>query len=173
MPAETDQARANIPESDFEKVSIYLADIEKKDKVNGQYDLIICLGLIAHVDDYKKTLLVLTELLQNNGILILQNTNYRHFYTRLNRLYNAVLTQIKKSKYPHNKITNKEIISQLKSKNVEFISSFNYISSFMFFSRFLSNRLKGKIVNFLFGLPSLKRTQWAGNETILLLKKLR
>ena len=74
-----------------------------------KYDIIIAVGLLAHVPSVKKTMTKLGKLLEPDGNLIVQFSNYDSLITKLNFL-------IKKRGYKINSIT-KSQMEQILVKN--------------------------------------------------------
>ena len=67
-----------------------------------KYDIIIAVGLLAHVPSVKKTMTKLGKLLEPDGNLIVQFSNYNSLITKLNFL-------IKKRGYKINSITKNQM----------------------------------------------------------------
>lgn len=164
-------AEKNIPKKFVADVEFIRGDFEKDIAFSRKFDLVICTGLLAHVDNYRFTTNSLASLVGDKGYLVVQNTNASHLYTCLNRFYRIIISMLAKEKYKHNRIRGKDLNYTIKQKGFEFIGRFRYISSFMFLSKIIRGHTKYRFVYSLFGLPSKPRFQFLGNEEILLFRK--
>lgn len=100
--------KSKIPSDQQHKVAFYNCDLEAL-QVTEKYDIIIALGLIMHVNSPEKSLLKMSELVNQNGLLLIQYTNFRHPISRINSLLESTnsyqLNKIDKSIF--NSIVNK------------------------------------------------------------------
>lgn len=166
------KAKKNIPKNLLPNVTFIQGDFEKESLLRGEFDLVICTGLLAHVDDYLRTINRLTRLVGQGGFLIVQNTNASHIYTLFNRLYRLILRIFSKEKYQYNRISNQLVNKLINNNGFQLVNKFNYISSFMFLSRYISGKRKYSFNRLLFGLPDRSHFQKFGNETIFCFKKI-
>src|ERR1700746_976928 len=67
-------AKKNIPEKYVDKTDAVNADFFELDLPKNSYDLIICLGLLAHVNSPEQLINKIAGLLKPGGLLVLQNT---------------------------------------------------------------------------------------------------
>lgn len=163
-------ASENIPENQIQKTNIIHADFFDLDLPKHSYDLIICLGLLAHVNSPEKLLNKIISLLKPGGMLILQNTDSGHFYSYLIRLYLGLKNLISKQPYQLNKVSGELTEKQLKQNKFELVKVYRYNQSFLGFSNLFSNQTKYKLTRKLFGSASHNKNSSLGSDFIYLFK---
>src|ERR1700756_2828978 len=144
-------AKKNIPEQYLHKTEAVNADFFELDLEKNSYDLIICLGLLAHVNSPEQLLNKISILLKPGGLLIIQNTDSSHFYSYLIRLYLGAKNLIRKQSYKLNNVPAKFIEGKLESNGFELLKSYRYNQSFLGFSNLFSNEKKYKLTFGFFG----------------------
>jgi len=164
-------AKKNIPEKDVYKTEIINADFFELNLPNNSYDLIICLGLLAHVDSPEQLLNKLSALLKPNGLLIIQNTDASHLYSHFIRIYLGLKNLIHKQTYQLNKVSATFIEKTLQQNNLELIKSYRYNQSFLGFSNLFSNDKKYRLTRSIFGDAANPKHQSFGSDYTYLFKK--
>ncbi len=166
-----DLARKNIPESDHAKTTFITDDFYNQQFKKEAYDLVICLGILAHIKDPQRFVQEAGSLVKPGGNLIIQNTNHSHFYAKLIRIYLGFRRLIGKDKYRLNKVKSRMVTTTL-SDEFELKKQFNYNQSFLGFSRLFSNEKKYKLTRKWFGTVNHpKRQSWGCDNTWLFEKK--
>jgi ubiquinone/menaquinone biosynthesis C-methylase UbiE len=95
-------AKSNIPDDEKHKVTFINNDFFNIDIKPNTYDLVICLGLLAHVNSPEQLLNKLSHIISPGGYLIIQNTDSAHFYSHFKPLRNWRITK-RKPKHSSNK----------------------------------------------------------------------
>lgn len=165
-------AEGNIPQNYKHKVIGINDDFFNLEIANNSYDLIICLGLLAHVNSPEQLLEKLSKILAPKGLLIIQNTDAAHFYSYLIRFYLILKNIIFKQSYKLNKVKASLIKKKLTTNGLELIKSYRYNQSFLGFSNLFSNEKKYKMTRNFFG-DSDRNTnaKWGSDVTYLFKKK--
>lgn len=164
-------AKNNIPESSLHKTETINADFFELDLQNNSYDLIICLGLLAHVNSPEQLLNRLASLVKPDGLLIIQNTDSSHVYSHLIRTYLGLKSLIRKQSYKLNKVSASFLENTLKKNNLEFIKHYRYNQSFLGFSNLFSNDKKYKMTRSFFGDAVNPKNQSFGSDYTYLFRK--
>jgi len=164
-------AQKNIPIAYLQKTEVIHADFFALNVQNNSYDLIICLGLLAHVNSPQQLLTKLSNVLKPGGTLIIQNTNSTHFYSHLIRLYLGLKNLIHKQAYKLNKVPAAFIEKTLQQNNLELIKCYRYNQSFLGFSNLFSNEKKHKLTCNFFGTAINPKHQTFGSDYTYLFKK--
>jgi ubiquinone/menaquinone biosynthesis C-methylase UbiE len=164
-------AQKNIPENYLHKTDATNADFFELNLPENSYDLIICLGLLAHVNSPEQLITKITSLLKPGGMLILQNTNASHFYSHLIRLYLGLKNLIHKQSYKLNKIPAAFIEKKLQENNLELIKCYRYNQSFLGFSNLFSNDKKYTLTRNFFGDATQPKHQLFGSDYTYLFRK--
>lgn len=163
--------RKNVPENYIGKTEIINADFFDLNLPENSYNLIICLGLVAHVNSPEQLLTKVSSLLKPGGMLIIQNTDASHIYSYSIRFYLWLKSLIKKQAYNLNKVTDAFIKDKLKSANLELIKCYRYNQSFLGFSNLFSNERKYKLTRKFFGDATNPKNQSLGSDYTYLFKK--
>jgi ubiquinone/menaquinone biosynthesis C-methylase UbiE len=164
-------AKKNIPAKYLYKTEIINADFFELNMQNNSYDLVICLGLLAHVNSPEQLLNRLSALLKPDGLLIIQNTDASHLYSHFIRMYLGLKNLIHKQTYQLNKVSAVFIEKTLQQNNLELIKSYRYNQSFLGFSNLFSNEKKYSLTRKLFGDATNPKNQSLGSDYTYLFKK--
>ncbi len=165
-------AEKSIPNNDKHKVICINDDFFKLEIPDHSYDLVICLGLLAHVNSPEQLLTKLSKIISPNGYLIIQNTDSDHFYSYLIRFYLGLKRIISKSSYQLNKVKASFLENELEKNGFEQKKQFRYNQSFLGFSNLFSNEKKYKLTRRFFGdAEHNKHAKWGSDVTYLLKKK--
>ncbi len=165
-------ARKSTPDEVKDKVTYINNDFYNVDFPKGSFDLIISMGILAHIKDPVQFVKDLSELLGPGGVLILQNTNHEHFYAKLIRGYLGVRKIVGKDKYTLNKVKSSEILKMADKCGLEVKKQFNYNQSFLGFSKLFSNDKKYQLTRKWFGKVEESKGQSLGSDnTWLFVKK--
>jgi ubiquinone/menaquinone biosynthesis C-methylase UbiE len=164
-------AKKNIPVENTFKTEIINADFFTLNLKENSYDLIICLGLLAHVNSPEQLLHKLASLLKPGGMLIIQNTDSSHFYSHLIRLYLGAKNLIHKQAYKLNKVSAAFIEKTLQQNNLELVKCYRYNQSFLGLSNLFSNEKKYKLTRSFFGNATNPKHQSFGSDYTYLFKK--
>lgn len=164
-------AAKQIPENAAEKVRLVRSDFYAYGFEGQQFDLVIAVGILAHVDDPMMFLMRIARLVKPGGQLIVQNTNYAAPYTKLIRMYHTVKRMVGKSKYKLNWVKEKDVIRTLRNEGFEMRRSFRYHQSWLGFSHLMSNEQKMQKTQKRFGSAKEPHNQKSGSDVIYLFEK--
>lgn len=164
-------AEQNVSGSSSTKIFLVNEDFFNYDFKNKDFDLVICLGLIAHVESPDKLMNKLSGLVKKGGLLIFQNTDAGHFYTNLIRTYLGLKNIVKRSSYRLNSIKGEYVENYFKSKGFMLEKQFRYNQSFLGFSNLFSNEKKYKITRKYFGDAESPKHQAKGSDVTYLFRK--
>lgn len=164
-------AEKNITDSDKHKVLCINEDFFKLDIPENTYDLVICLGLLAHVNSPEQLLNKLSKIISPNGYLIIQNTDSSHFYSYLIGLYLGLKNIISKSTYKLNKVKAAFLEAELQKHGFDKQKCYRYNQSFLGFSNLFTNNKKYKITRNFFGNVEHNKHAKFGSDVTYLFKK--
>ncbi|MBL4706757.1 MAG: class I SAM-dependent methyltransferase [Flavobacteriales bacterium] len=163
--------RENIASEKHSKVVFINDDFYNQNFEKGAYDLVVCLGILAHIKDPQHYVKEVGKLVKPGGKFILQNTNHNHFYAKLIRIYLGARKMVGKDKYTLNKVKSSSILEAI-GDEFKVLKKFNYNQSFLGFSRLFSNEKKYKMTRNWFGtVASPKKQSWGCDNTWLFEKK--
>ncbi len=151
--------------------SFICGDIFKTNFEDESFDLIISLGILAHIDGVAKFLAFIQTKVKKGGIIIIQNTNNSHFYSKLIRLYLGVRKLFGKDKYKLNKVSAKQVENSFKKAGFTCQKVFRYNQSFIGFSKLFSNDKKYQLTRKWFGNAANNKNASLGSDYIYCFKK--
>lgn len=144
-------AESKVPPGDEARYTFINEDFFKMNNEPASYDLIIALGILAHVDSPKTFIDKLLPLLKPGGQLVIQNTNSSHWYSGLIRTYLGVRKMVGKDKYNLNKVKAKLVQESIAAHGLEQLNVFRYNQSFLGLSRLFNNEKKYSLTRNFFG----------------------
>lgn len=154
-----------------QNVSFTCGDVFETNFENESFDLIISLGILAHIDDVDKFLTYIQSKVKKGGTIIIQNTNSDHFYSGLIRLYLGVRKLFGKDKYKLNKVPASIVENSFKKARFTCENVFRYNQSFVGFSKLFSNDKKYQLTRKWFGNIAKNKNASLGSDYIYLFKK--
>jgi len=166
-------AKNNIPTNSMDKVELLNGDFFEIELPEESYDLIICLGLLAHVNSPEQLLKRITKLLKPGGLLIIQNTDSGHFYSYLIRIYLGVKNIISKQPYKLNSVKANFLEKVLNENRLEKQACYRYNQSFLGFSNLFSNQKKYNLTRNFFGNAAKNKNASWGSDYTYLFKKIK
>lgn len=160
-------AKSNTPEVLRSRVSFINADIEQYE-LNEQYDVVFCLGVLAHVASVGGTVEKMADVLTEGGRCIMQITDAEQMLGKLHNRYNAWVRSIRKGAiHQVNRTTISQIVALGARNGLQLVSSKRYSLLLPGMGR-LPNRWLFKFEHFIVQHPWLSRY---GSGAILLFKK--
>ena len=166
-------AKSNIPAEAMHKVEFLNGDFFEMELPEQSYDLIICLGLLAHVNSPEQLLKKVVKLLKPGGSLIIQNTDSSHFYSYLIRFYLGVKNIISKQPYKLNSVKAEYLESVLKDAGLIKEDCYRYNQSFLGLSNLFSNQRKYKLTRNFFGYAKANKNASLGSDYTYLFRKAK
>lgn len=160
-----DIVKSKTPSS-LKNKATYINDDIISYSFKDKFEIIICIGVVAHVSNIEELLLKLTKLIDDDGILLLQYSDNRKLISKLNR-FKAWLFKTDKYNYKINHTSSFEIEKSLTSLGFRISAKEPYFPVSPFFLPFNEkNRLN------LVMLSNRNRfLRFFGSEIILKIKK--
>lgn len=159
-------AEKNVPPDKHSKVKFICNDIYRTGFEKESFDLVISLGILAHIDGVEKFITYIQQLTKPGGEVIIQNTDSGHFYSYLIRAYLGVRRLAGKDKYKMNKVKDREVVDIFTQNGFSLKETFRYNQSFLGFSRLFSNDSKYGFTRKIFGNEKEKKRQAWGSDVI-------
>jgi SAM-dependent methyltransferase len=135
------------------------------------FDLIICVGVTAYISDRRSLIRKIASLLKPDGALIIECSDGGHFYTSMNRFYEAVRVKLGRADFPTIARPASELTSLLEEFAFEARDAFRYSLPPYAIRRFLTNDASYRLIRFFFGAAGRNRAAWAGNECLFHFKR--
>ena len=163
-------ARSRVPPDIAGQVEVRNEDFMEASFGATRFDLIICLGVLAHVNSAEEFIEKLASLLTPGGHLIFEFTDTRHFGGRLARLRGCVRELVAPPRFSVNLFSFKRIESLLKGRGFRLVSSFRYGLIPVPGLGLFGQNARYRLTRYLYGYCDRSRTQWLGNEYISLFR---
>jgi 2-polyprenyl-3-methyl-5-hydroxy-6-metoxy-1,4-benzoquinol methylase len=123
-----DLARANVPPKMANQVRYICADLAEFEPPRT-YDIVLCIGVLAHVYDPSATLRQVARSVAPNGCAIIQLTGSAYFLGRATQwLYALKRRLIDSSAHTLNNLTLRYVCTELLAAGLKFSSSYRYVS---------------------------------------------
>jgi SAM-dependent methyltransferase len=165
----TDRVREKIPKIYTEHVQVRNEDFMTA-AFDSQFDLIVSVGVMAHVDCPEKFVSKIISLLRPNGHAIIEFTDCRHITGRLARFTSNLKELIAPPSYRTNRLSFGEVAEIFKTQHLRLVSVFRYATlPIPGVQRIASPEFQYDMIEKFFGRVGKNRNQWLGNEYICLL----
>ena len=165
-----DSVRQNIPFNLRSNTTVRNENFATARFEAESYDMIMAVGVLAHVDSPDAFLAKIRTLLEPGGQLILEFTDALHFVGRIGRFWGGMKELIAPAKYPTNKLSYAVVAQLIRRHDFEVVSVFRYARfPLPGFNKLISHDREYAILKSLFGQADQPRKQYLGNEYIFLL----
>jgi 2-polyprenyl-3-methyl-5-hydroxy-6-metoxy-1,4-benzoquinol methylase len=162
-------ALSNVPRDLRQNVQTINHDFLSANLEPRSFDLIICLGLLAHVDSPTDVINKIAQLLRPNGLVITQSTDSGGFSTRVGISYRRILEAFGRIKYRYTLTTAHEIIQKFAACGLELSEIYRYsLPSLPAIDRIFSQRALYTYVRLVYGPAQNNYNTWPGKECIYL-----
>ncbi len=151
-------------------------DVRNEDFIEAQlpehgFDLILCVGVLAYVDNLKLFLERIASLLAPGGTAIVECSDGAHFIRRLYLAYDALRRKVGMKWFQTVIRPSSEVLATLENIGFEVRSCFRYSQPFPIARRLLPQDMIYKAIHLIFGDASRSRASWLGSECIFFLRQ--
>jgi 2-polyprenyl-3-methyl-5-hydroxy-6-metoxy-1,4-benzoquinol methylase len=167
-----DRACSRIPAQRAGDVEVIDGDFMRADLAPRSYDLICCLGVLAHVDSPAAVIAKVAELAKPGAWIILEFTDSFHFWGVPVVVYQKLLGLARPQPYKLNRLRKKQILGLLQENDLKISGLYRYGLPPVGSHKFLGQDEMYSFVRQLFGPSDQNRKRWMGNQFIYLLKKI-
>lgn len=164
-------SKKRIGEENQHKVEFVNGDFYARKFSPESYDLVMNIGILAHIKDPMNFMEESMKLIKPGGYLIVQNTDCDHWFAKLIHMYLGFRRMVGKDKYALNKVAEKDLMAKVQSNGFELVEAFKYNQSFLGLSRFFSNDLKYKLTRRYFGIAGSNKHADSGSDATFFFKK--
>jgi ubiquinone/menaquinone biosynthesis C-methylase UbiE len=161
-----DLVLARIPSGWTDRIGLINLDFMDATLEEQAFDLIICVGVMAYIVDRRSFIRKIASLLKPGGTLIIECSDGAHFYTKLNRLYEALRVKLGGADFPTTARPASELTSIIGDFGFEPRGVFRYSLPPYAIRRFLSQGFSYNLIRFLFGAAGRNRMAQCGNECL-------
>lgn len=137
----------NLNYYNFFKDNVLIGDIEKLEKINNKFDVIILNQVIEHIQEPLKLFQILSNIICDEGIIIIETPNTNCIQFKLFR-ENAIHLDSPRHRILYNKKNLSEIAEKYQFKKIITNSGFNKFDYPLSFFKSLNSRLKSNEITF-------------------------
>jgi 2-polyprenyl-3-methyl-5-hydroxy-6-metoxy-1,4-benzoquinol methylase len=160
------RAAARIAPECLDRVRCVNADLLAANIHPSSCDLVLCLGVLAHVDDVEACIAKMAALLEPGGSLVLEITDGYHPVGRALVLYHRALGVIRRRSYPLNRVCRVDVLRACKSHGLAQVAQFRYALPPPGSHRIASQEAMYRFTRFVFGASDANRSAAFGNVFI-------
>lgn len=161
-----ERARSRVPTDLLSHVKVVNQNFMEAPFEEGTFDLVICVGVLAHVPSPSEVVAKIVSILKPGGTLILECTDAFHLMGRINRLSNAIAWHFRPPQYKPNLLSAKAILSMTENEGLKLTSSFRYSLPLPGVGRLFSAPGIYRMTRFMFGDVMHNHNRWFGNQFI-------
>jgi 2-polyprenyl-3-methyl-5-hydroxy-6-metoxy-1,4-benzoquinol methylase len=158
-------ARAQTPPELIRNVD-FINDDFLNSSLAGQYDLILCIGILAHVSSPTSVIAKVASLLEPGGYVIAQSTECDHPLTLALRAYERIRSLVIPAPYCVTFLSGKEVLEMFARQGLQVIDLYRYSSPLPGMARILSADLLCRLTRWLHGHHPRSRNAELGNEVL-------
>jgi 2-polyprenyl-3-methyl-5-hydroxy-6-metoxy-1,4-benzoquinol methylase len=169
-----DAARTRVPAQFSTAVCYVNEDVTTAAFANESFDLIICLGVFAHVPNPDKLVKKIAALLKPGGVAVAENSDAFHFLSRIVNPISSIRDGFSNKPvqmHSLNLFQRDEVMKLFSSNGLELEQKFCLSLPLPGMARILSSRSLTRLLRLVFGTPAHNRCSWLSNEFIYKLRK--
>jgi ubiquinone/menaquinone biosynthesis C-methylase UbiE len=161
-----DLARRRIPAECAGKVRMINGGFLGSSLPSKSFDLILCVGVLAHVDSPADVIAEVTRLAKPGATIILEFTDSFHFWGVPVVLYQKILKLLRPEPYALNRLHRREVLEFCRQNHLAVSALYRYGLPPIGTSKFADQAQMYKMTRFLFGPSGRNRNAWMGNQFI-------
>ncbi len=136
------------------------------------YDLILCLGVLAHVDSPTDVIARMVSLLRPEGSIIVQNSDSQHPVGYLFGLYATFRNILLPPPYPLNRISSAKLVEMFGSHGLKLSASYRYNLPIPGMARVFTSDTIYRFIRRVHGTHAHNYRSWLGSECIYHFRRL-
>jgi ubiquinone/menaquinone biosynthesis C-methylase UbiE len=164
-------AATQVPQQLMDHVRFQNDDFMDADIESGNYDLIVCVGVIAYIKDRAGFVRKLYSVLKPGGLLIIECTDSEHFVSAINRVYESIRQGLGGIGFPTVTGSSSDLLEILRKSGFILTGSFRYSLAVPALRRFASQNFCYKAIRAIYGTFANNRRARFGNECLFRLER--
>lgn len=161
-----DLAKARIRDQHADRVTCVNEDLMSIAFGSRRFDLVVCVGVLAHVADPELFMTRVASLLVPGGVLIMEITDGFHAVGRLLRLYHAALGWFRPTAYDLNRLRTSTVLKRCADEGLELVTIYRYCLPPPGSQRLFSHESLYRTIKRIFGDAHGNRLGWLGNVAL-------
>lgn len=159
-------ARNKVPADRLKDVEFLKADFLTSGLHDASYDLVLCIGVLAHVDSPGNVIREITRVAKPGAMVILEFTDAFHPWGTPDLVYNRILRLIKPLPINVNKLRHQDLIALCIANALTSVGYYRYGLPPAGTHWVADQKRMYGITRMLFGSATKNRNKWMGNEFI-------
>jgi len=164
-------AKQRVPPKRLGDVQFIQGDFLEADLKPESFDLILCIGVLAHVDSVSKVIAKVSQLARPGASIVLEFTDSFHFWGVHVVLYQNLLKLVRPEPYALNRLKRRQIIDLCRDNGLSPLELYRYSLPPLGFSKFTNQDQRYRLTRYLFGSLGHNRNKWMGNQFIFRLQR--
>ncbi|MGD0649481.1 MAG: class I SAM-dependent methyltransferase [Acidobacteriaceae bacterium] len=167
-----DLACKRIPPSRLDDVERICLDFMNASFEPQSFDLIFCIGVLAHVDSPSAVIEKVARLAKPGAWIILEFTDSFHFWGVPVVLYQKALTLLRPEPYKLNRLKRQQVLGLCRDNGLGVSGVYRYGLPPLGSHKLFSQKGMYSLTRHLFGTSDRNRRSWMGNQFLYRLQKL-
>jgi SAM-dependent methyltransferase len=163
------EARSRVPAGLADRVTTILGDLNAVELPPESFDLVLCMGVLAHVESPEAVIDKLCRLLRPGGMMIITVSSGVHVMGWLRKVYVRVKDAIKPPPYRLKWLSTRAVLESFRRRGLVPVASFRYNFPAPGLVQLLPNDRLYKNIRLIHGNASNNRLAWLGSECIFAL----
>jgi SAM-dependent methyltransferase len=159
-------ARSRIPAEFSENVKMVNEDFMLAELGFQAYDLILCLGVLAHVDSPADVIAKMASLLKPRGSIIVQNSDSQHPIGYLVNRYSILRNSLLSMPYTVNRLGGARLVEMFDHRGLKLTADYRYNLPVPGMARFFSSDSIYKFIKVMYGTYANNHLSWVGSECL-------
>ena len=165
------EALSRIASDAINNVHTVNGDLMQVTLPRERYDLILCMGVLAHVESPDKLISKVSSLLNPGGCVVISVSSSDHFCGRLRMLYLRLRDLVRPPLYRLKFLSPDKVLERFAENGIVLRQSFRYNFPAPGMDRALSNNWLYENIRRRYGTVANNTRAWFGSECIFLLSK--
>jgi ubiquinone/menaquinone biosynthesis C-methylase UbiE len=165
-------AASSIPGGLSDRVQILNEDFATAHLDKQSFDLVICVGVLAYVENLRRFLGKIASVLAPGGTAIMECSDGKHFIRRAHRAYAALRGGLGATDFQTVSRPGAEVLSTFRELGFEICESFRYSQPFPIVRKLLSQAMSYRAVRLVYGTAGRSRAAWLGSECLYHFKRI-
>ena len=159
-------AKTKVPANLIDRVTFVNEDVIAAPLAPQSFDLIVCVGVLAHVESPEALISRICELLAPGGTIVMECSDAQHFLTKFSSIRSGIVKMLKPPSYVLNRISSAWLITRFEKSNFTLTGTYRHTFSIPLLSRFITAKQSHAAIRAFFGNGTQNKNSWLGNQCI-------
>jgi ubiquinone/menaquinone biosynthesis C-methylase UbiE len=164
-------ARQGVPPERVGDVDFVEGNFLEADLQPASFDLVLCIGVLAHVDSVQAAIAKVSQLVKPGGWVVLEFTDSFHFWGLQVVIYQKLLKLLRPEPYALNRLRRRQVMGICRENGLITSALYRYGLPPIGLSNLADQGQRYKMVRTLFGPSAKNRNAWMGNQFICRLQR--